>query len=380
MENVVMNNPAMEPEMNAQPVEQPAEQAAPDVIEAAMQRVDAEEVASAAEQEEVAADNEAAPVEERTSRAPKKIQLLDGVIDDGNDMVTADMPGVRQNAEIQRMMQDIRRKNVCYAAVKGLEVNGDQVRIILKRDTLRIVIPAEDFFHFSQLKDIEQASAEEKFLRYRRKASHYFKGVVSFMPLAMGEDEETGVPFVIASRQQAMEKLQRIHFFSRNADVKVGSVAKASIISSGPRYAIVECLGVESVIGSGALSAFSYIDDVSEEFKPGMGLMVAVESLNVDRAKHTIDIALSHSLIERSQAKVETVSERMINGRYDATVVGSNDKFYFVIIEGMKIRGIVPKDFFYGTGELVRNDAVVFLVTGINKERNMLIGRCIKSN
>ena len=380
MENVVMNNPAMEPEMNAQPVEQPAEQAAPDVIEAAMQQVEAEEVASAAEQEEVAADNEAAPVEERTSRAPKKIQLLDGVIDDGNDMVTADMPGVRQNAEIQRMMQDIRRKNVCYAAVKGLEVNGDQVRIILKRDTLRIVIPAEDFFHFSQLKDIEQASAEEKFLRYRRKASHYFKGVVSFMPLAMGEDEETGVPFVIASRQQAMEKLQRIHFFSRNADVKVGSVAKASIISSGPRYAIVECLGVESVIGSGALSAFSYIDDVSEEFKPGMGLMVAVESLNVDRAKHTIDIALSHSLIERSQAKVETVSERMINGRYDATVVGSNDKFYFVIIEGMKIRGIVPKDFFYGTGELVRNDAVVFLVTGINKERNMLIGRCIKSN
>ena len=380
MENVVMNNPAMEPEMNAQPVEQPAEQAAPDVIEAAMQQVDAEEVASAAEQEEVAADNEAAPVEERTSRAPKTIQLLDGVIDDGNDMVTADMPGVRQNAEIQRMMQDIRRKNVCYAAVKGLEVNGDQVRIILKRDTLRIVIPAEDFFHFSQLKDIEQASAEEKFLRYRRKASHYFKGVVSFMPLAMGEDEETGVPFVIASRQQAMEKLQRIHFFSRNADVKVGSVAKASIISSGPRYAIVECLGVESVIGSGALSAFSYIDDVSEEFKPGMGLMVAVESLNVDRAKHTIDIALSHSLIERSQAKVETVSERMINGRYDATVVGSNDKFYFVIIEGMKIRGIVPKDFFYGTGELVRNDAVVFLVTGINKERNMLIGRCIKSN
>ena len=380
MENVVMNNPAMEPEMNAQPVEQPAEQAAPDVIEAAMQQVDAEEVASAAEQEEVAADNEASPVEERTSRAPKKIQLLDGVIDDGNDMVTADMPGVRQNAEIQRMMQDIRRKNVCYAAVKGLEVNGDQVRIILKRDTLRIVIPAEDFFHFSQLKDIEQASAEEKFLRYRRKASHYFKGVVSFMPLAMGEDEETGVPFVIASRQQAMEKLQRIHFFSRNADVKVGSVAKASIISSGPRYAIVECLGVESVIGSGALSAFSYIDDVSEEFKPGMGLMVAVESLNVDRAKHTIDIALSHSLIERSQAKVETVSERMINGRYDATVVGSNDKFYFVIIEGMKIRGIVPKDFFYGTGELVRNDAVVFLVTGINKERNMLIGRCIKSN
>ena len=121
-------------------------------------------------------------------------------------------------------------------------------------------------------------------------------------------------------------------------------------------------------------------NDVSEEYKPGMGLMVAVESLDVDRAKRKIDISLSHALIERSEAKVETVSERMLNARYDATVVASNDKFYFVIIEGMKIRGIVPKDYYYGTGELVRNDSVAFLVTGINKERNMLIGRCIKSN
>lgn len=375
------------PEVEAPQTEQPAEQVAPDAVEEALEQMNAEEVESVAEQEAVEAETPAEDEEEKAApaaparRAPQKIELVGSIIDDGNDMVFADMPGVRQNAEIARMKQDIHRKNICYAAVKGVEVTRDEkILIILKRDTLRIVIPAEDFFHFSQLKDIDQASAEERFLRYRRKASHYFKGVVSFLPLGMGEDEETGVPFVVASRKQAMEKLQSRHFFSRNADVKVGSVAKASIVSSGPRYAIVECLGIESVIGSGALSAFSYIEDVSEEYKPGMGLMVAVESLEVDRAKRKIDISLSHALIERSEAKVETVSERMINGRYDATVVASNDKFYFVIIEGMKIRGIVPKDYYYGTGELVRNDSVAFLVTGINKERNMLIGRCIKSN
>lgn len=384
MDNEIMLNNELENEQ-AQ-AEQPTEKVTSAAIEEAIEQMNNEDVESAAEQEEVAA----APAEEEqveeapaapARRAPQKIELVGSIIDDGNDMVFADMPGVRQNAEIARMKQDIHRKNVCYAAVKGVEVTrDDKVLIILKRDTLRIVIPAEDFFHFSQLKDIDQASAEERFLRYRRKASHYFKGVVSFLPLGMGEDEETGVPFVVASRKQAMERLQNRHFFARNADVKVGSVAKASIVSSGPRYAIVECLGIESVIGSGALSAFTYIEDVSEEYKPGMGLMVAVESLDVDRAKRKVDISLSHALIERSEAKVETVSERMINGRYDATVVASNDKFYFVIIEGMKIRGIVPKDFYYGTGELVRNDSVAFLVTGINKERNMLIGRCIKSN
>lgn len=376
------------PETDEPQVERPADQMASTGVEEAIEQMDAAEVESVAEREEVEAET---PVENEekaaevpaapTRRAPQKIELVGGVIDDGNDMVFADMPGVRQNAEIARMKQDIHRRNVCYGAVKGVEVTRDNdVLIILKRDTLRIVIPASDFFHFSQLKDIDQASKEEKFIRYRRKASHYFKGVVSFLPLDMGEDEETGVPFVVASRKQAMEKLQSRHFFSRNADVTVGSVVKASIVSSGPRYAIVECLGIESVIGSGALSAFSYIEDVSEEYKPGMGLMVAVESLDVDRAKHTIDIALSHALIERSEAKVETVSERMINGRYDATVVASNENFYFVIIDGMKIRGIVPKNNYYGTGELVRDDAVAFLVTGINEERNMLIGRCIKSN
>ena len=374
------------PEVKEPQVEQPAEQIAPEAVEEALEQMNAEEVESVAEQEAVEAETPAEDEEKAAPAAParralQKIELVDSIIDDGNDMVFADMPGVRQNAEIARMKQDIHRRNICYAAVKGVEVTRDEkILIILKRDTLRIVIPAEDFFHFSQLKDIDQASDEERFLRYRRKASHYFKGVVSFLPLDMGEDDDTGVPFVVASRKQAMEKLQSRHFFSRNADVKVGSVAKASIVSSGPRYAIVECLGVESVIGSVALSAFSYIEDVSEEYKPGMGLMVAVESLDVDRAKRKIDISLSHALIERSEAKVETVSERMLNARYDATVVASNDKFYFVIIEGMKIRGIVPKDYYYGTGELVRNDSVAFLVTGINKERNMLIGRCIKSN
>ena len=220
MDNEILttNNPKVkEPQ-----VEQPAEQIAPEAVEEALEQMNAEEVESVAEQEAVEAqtpaeDEEKAAPAAPARHAPQKIELVGSIIDDGNDMVFADMPGVRQNAEIARMKQDIHRRNICYAAVKGVEVTRDEkILIILKRDTLRIVIPAEDFFHFSQLKDIDQASAEERFLRYRRKASHYFKGVVSFLPLDMGEDDDTGVPFVVASRKQAMEKLQSRHFFSRS--------------------------------------------------------------------------------------------------------------------------------------------------------------------
>ena len=248
----------------------------------------------------------------------------------------------------------------------------------MKRDTLRIVIPAEDFFYHSDMKDIEKATDDERFIRYRRKASHMLEAAVSFLPKGIGYDED-GIPFVIASRKQAMDKLQELHFFGPRADVHVGSVAKASIVSTGPRYVTVECLGVESVIGTGGLSAFAYIEDASQEFHVGEGLMVAVEKLDVDKENRTIDISLSHALIERSEAKVEMANEKMMNGRYIASVVAVLPKYYVVIIKGLKVRGLIPLENYNGVDPLLVGDDVVMLVTGINKERNMAIGRCIKA-
>lgn len=106
MDNEIMLNNELENEQ-AQ-AEQPTEKVTSAAIEEAIEQMNNEDVESAAEQEEVAA----APVEEEqpeeapaapVRRAPQKIELVGSIIDDGNDMVFADMPGVRQNAEIARM-------------------------------------------------------------------------------------------------------------------------------------------------------------------------------------------------------------------------------------------------------------------------------------
>lgn len=307
------------------------------------------------------------------------ISKLGNIVEDGNQLVTADMPNANQKAEIARMKADIKAGNVCYGKIIAVEVTDDSgVRMVLKRDTLRVVIPAEDFFAHSAMKDIEQDTKEQKFIRYRRKGSHMLGAAVSFVPKAMGEDDE-GVPFVVASRKESMDKLQEQHFFGPHADVKLGSVTKASIISAGPRYVTVECLGVESVIGTGGLSAFEYIENAAEDYRPGMGLVVAVEALDVDKENHKInEISFSHSLVERCEAKVETASERMLNGRYMATVVAVIKGYYVVIITGLKIRGLIPLDSYVGTDSLIIGDTVSMLVTGVNKEKNMVIGRCMK--
>lgn len=305
-------------------------------------------------------------------------------IGDGNDLITAEMPGSNQRVEISKMERAIREKAVCYGRVIGVEVvDHKDVRIVVKRDTIRVVIPAEDFFAFSLMKDMDKESDEQKMMRYRRKAAHMLTppgAVVSFLPKAIGYDNN-GVPFVVASRRESMEKLQDKHFFGPRANAEVGSVAKASILSVGPRYVTVECLGLEVVIGTGGLSAFTYIEDASQEFHVGEGLMVAIEKLEVDRENRKVNAVLSHSLVERLEAKVERVSDRLINGRYAATVVADLQKYYVVIINGLKIRGLVPKaGGYFGETPLIKGDNVVMLVTGINEEKNLVIGRCMKSN
>ena len=380
-EEVVAGNGAIT--ANEEPIEAVAQETDVAVEVPGVEPVAAEQAEEPAEEavgDADGAEGKSTQTPQLTRTVPPQIRLdRRHILDDGNDLVMANMPVDTQRREIRQMEMAIAAGTVCYGRIIAVEeVDHKYVRIIVKRDTLRIVIPAEDFFYHSDMKDIEKATDDERFIRYRRKASHMFEAAVSFLPKGIGYDED-GIPFVIASRKQAMDKLQELHFFGPRADVHVGSVAKASIVSTGPRYVTVECLGIESVIGTGGLSAFAYIEDASQEFRVGEGLMVAVEKLDVDKENRTIDISLSHALIERSEAKVEMANEKMMNGRYIASVVAVLPKYYVVIIKGLKVRGLIPLENYNGVDPLLVGDDVVMLVTGINKERNMAIGRCIKA-
>lgn len=320
------------------------------------------------------------PAKRKAYNGATLLTTLGNMISDGNDLIFAEMPVDNQKAEIARMKADIKKGSVCYGKVIGVETSETSgIVMVIKRDTLRVIIPAEDFFAHSTMKDLDKDTKETRLRRYLQKGSHMFDASVSFVPKAMGKNSED-VPFVVASRKEAMDKLQEKHFYGATADVKVGSVAKASIVSVGPRYVTVECLGVESVIGTGGLSAFEYIENAAENFHRGEGLIVMVENLEVDTTNHEIKIEFSHSAVERIEAKVETASESMISGRYMATVVAVIKGYYVVIITGLKIRGLIPISDYVGTDSLIVGDSVVMLVTGVNKEKNMVIGRCMKSN
>ena len=73
------------------------------------------------------------------------------VIDNENDMIFAEMPEDRQAQDIDEIRRAIGQKRILSCRVHGAEPIGDNsAKIVARRNTLRVVFIAEDFFRFTQ--------------------------------------------------------------------------------------------------------------------------------------------------------------------------------------------------------------------------------------
>ena len=120
-------------------------------------------------------DEDDVPEAPRASRRFNDDDLQIGAfIDDGNDMLKVDMPEdrrARDLAEMRRCVADNKRspRRFLQGKVFGVRPVGNGSAVVeVTRGTLRVMIQAEDFFHFSQMKGIEnddEATRQRRFLR-----------------------------------------------------------------------------------------------------------------------------------------------------------------------------------------------------------------------
>lgn len=357
---------APEENVNAAPVSEPQE---------------AKEVPEAASADEgIDEDGSEAP---RAARRFNDDDLAIGAfIDDGNDMLHVDMPEdrrARDLAEMRRCIADNKRgpRRFLQGKVFGVRPvqNGNAV-VEVSRGTLRVMIPAEDFFYFSLMKGIEENDATTRQRRYLRKAKLMNGAIINFCPYMEAKSDDGEVVFA-GSRQDAMQLQRNRHFFGRNADVQNGSRAIASILSSGPDYVIAEALGVETSIGAGALSAYEYIDDVSKKFHVGEGIPVVIEDLNVDNENGTVSLRMNRAILERRANPAMNIHSLARNGAYGATVTSVQDNYYRLIVDVGNIQARVART---ASDELLtRGDRVTLLVYGYDDKRNYVWGACHKA-
>lgn len=357
---------APEENVNAAPVSEPQE---------------AKEATEAAPADE-GVDEEVNEVPRATRRFNDDDLAIGAFIDDGNDMLHVDMPEdrrARDLAEMRRCVADNKHgpRRFLQGKVFGVRPvqNGSAV-VEVSRGTLRVMIPAEDFFCFSLMKGIEENDAITRQRRYLRKAKLMNGAIINFCPYMEAKSEDGEVVFA-GSRQDAMQLQRNRHFFGRNADVQNGSRAIASILSSGPDYVIAEALGVETSIGAGALSAYEYIDDVSKKFHVGEGIPVVIEDLNVDNENGTVSMRMNRAILERRANPAMNIHSLARNGAYGATVTSVQDNYYRLIVDVGNIQARVART---ASDELLtRGDRVTLLVYGYDDKRNYVWGACHKA-
>lgn len=357
---------APEENVNAAPVSEPQE---------------AKEATEAAPTDE-GVDEEVNEVPRATRRFNDDDLAIGAFIDDGNDMLHVDMPEdrrARDLAEMRRCVADNKHgpRRFLQGKVFGVRpVQNGSAAVEVSRGTLRVMIPAEDFFYFSLMKGIEENDATTRQRRYLRKAKLMNGAIINFCPYMEAKSEDGEVVFA-GSRQDAMQLQRNRHFFGRNADVQNGSRAIASILSSGPDYVIAEALGVETSIGAGALSAYEYINDVSKKFHVGEGIPVVIEDLNVDNENGTVSMRMNRAILERRANPAMNIHSLARNGAYGATVTSVQDNYYRLIVDVGNIQARVART---ASDELLtRGDRVTLLVYGYDDKRNYVWGACHKA-
>ena len=127
------------------------------------------------EQEEILTTQQVEAEQTESAENEKPSLMLKNIIDDGNDLVYAEMPQTKQQEHLRQMRKAIRAKQVCYGRIYAIEENSEDfiLRILVKKDSLKVVISASDFFALSEFEGhIKHDTEEDRFMRYRRRASH----------------------------------------------------------------------------------------------------------------------------------------------------------------------------------------------------------------
>lgn len=318
-------------------------------------------------------------------KAPAKAAVTaaraSNVIESENDLVNVLRPELQREADLEEIKRAIRRKSILSARIFSVEPISGHYGVLISgtRKTLSVVFQDEDFFSYTEMRGLDKTDDKARMDRYQRTARQRFDSCVNFVPLKIGRNDETGVPFVIASRRMAMEAQRERHFFGPNADVAIGTRVPVNVISTGPDYAIVEVLGVETHMGGGQLSAFQYVDDVSRFVHPGDSIDAIVTFLEVDRANDAVRIGVNHAELERRTTSIETLDSVHRGSTHAATVTSVNDRFYTVVLRGIKVEGRVNRADNISGEVLQPGDKVNMIVYGHDFERGYVYGACHKA-
>ena len=289
------------------------------------------------DEEQILEESKAEIVERLSHAMDDEVVLEDfGLCSDdiNNRELTANEVSSKNDKDREALIPLIENKTILMGQISAIEeANSTRYFIInVQFNGVRIIIPDYEYFEdeYSFGDDYSELKSDDmKTSRRRAHALYHVGALIYFVVKSYGLDSEKRIVGV-ASRREAMAMLRDEWFLHSDPDklyehsVEVGNIAKAHVISVSPKYATVECLGVETRLDAYSLCE-EYIENCNDYVSPGDTINVRIKKLHTDEGTY---LTVSGRLNDNSS----TIHSMKIYSTYLGTVEHYNKekKFYYV--------------------------------------------------
>jgi small subunit ribosomal protein S1 len=269
-----------------------------------------------------------------------------------------------------------RTKKILTGMLGGIEKteNGSLIAIIYYKE-LRTVIPITEMM--INLVQDENHDYGQLVLRQNKVLNNMLGCEIDF--IVKGLDAKTRS--VVASRKEAMLKKRQIFYLeqdvSGNAKIHVDRIVQARVIAVAEKVVRAEIFGVETSILARDLS-FDWLGDARERFHVGEHILVRILSVATEGLEK-ISVKADVKSVE-GNTSIENMKKCKIQGKYAGTV---EDIHKGTVIVRLSIGVNAIAHSCYDSRTVGKKDEVSFVVTHIDKERNVAVGlisRIIRQN
>lgn len=181
---------------------------------------------------------------------------------------------------------------------------------------------------------------------------------------------------LFGSRTYAMAKLQDIWFFHKyhndEFSVKVGDNVSTRVLFTNRNNICVECFGVEVYVNILDVSS-RFVADCRDLYKPGQDMKVTVRGINIEdkKVKLSLSARMYETKLNYTSSKINEIKKK---SAYFGVVTHISNTGHYIVSLSNGVIGDVSPNCVQSCGIVSPGDNVVFVCTGIAKDKNLAFG------
>ena len=275
-------------------------------------------------------------------------------------------PQSREDTIWHELQNAYRTRKILTGHLSGMEqLEGGGTIAVVYYQEMRVVIPLSEMM--IGLPDDQEHDYGEMVLRQRKILGNMLGAEIDF--IVRGLDKTTHS--VVASRKEAMYKKRQIFYLpdaTGHSRIYPDRVVQARVIAVAEKVVRAEIFGVECSIPARDLS-WDWLGDASEHFHVGETVLVRIQEVKGDSQENISVKANVKSTLPNTS--VVNLTKCKVQGKYAGIVTDIHKGTVFIRLH-IGVNAVAHSC--YDSRQPGRRDEVSFVVTKIDRERNMAVG------